>query len=175
MEGPRVANPQRMEVMNPASHAYTHWIAGALDWEKKSQGGAGERMPKYTESRRTPPLAYKVGDDVMLSTAHLKLKRPSPKLDQHFISPFQIQQHISPTVLRLTLRHKWKMHPTFHVTDVELFVPGNRPVNYIWTAYKCAEIKADEEYDMDEIKISNKCWNGIPYHVESLRFPTKND
>ena len=27
---PELQNPQRTEVMNPASHAYAHWIAGAL-------------------------------------------------------------------------------------------------------------------------------------------------
>ena len=58
---------------------------------------------KYADTRRTPPLAYKVGDTVMLSTAHLKLKRRSQKLEHKFISPFQIQQLISPTVVRLTL------------------------------------------------------------------------
>ena len=28
---PESQYPQRTEVMNPASHAYAHWIAGALD------------------------------------------------------------------------------------------------------------------------------------------------
>ena len=28
---PELQNPPRTEVMNPASHAYAHWIAGALD------------------------------------------------------------------------------------------------------------------------------------------------
>ena len=92
--------------MNPASHAYAHWIASALERGKTALIAARERMIKYANTRRTPPLAYKVGDAVMLSTAHLTLKRPSRKLDQKFIGPFQIQQLISPTVVRLTLPHK---------------------------------------------------------------------
>ena len=82
-------NPQRMEVMNPASHAYAHWIAGALDRGKKAPVAAWERMTKYADARRTPLPVYKVGDVVMLSTTHLKLKRPSRKLDHKFIGPFQ--------------------------------------------------------------------------------------
>ena len=116
--------------MNPASHTYAHWITGALECGKKALLAARERMTKYADSRRTPPPAYKVGDAVMLSTTHLMLKRPSRKLDYKFNGPFKIQQHISPTALRIMLPHKWRTHPTFHVAEVKPFVPGNRPVDY---------------------------------------------
>ena len=142
--------------MNLASHAYAHWIAGALDRRKKALEAARERRTKYADTRRTPPPAYKVGDAVMLSTAHLKLKRPSRKLDHKFIGPFQIQQLISPTAVRLTLPHKWKTHPKFHVGEVEPFVQGNRPVDYKQTLRDCADIEADEEYNVEEIKRSIK-------------------
>ena len=127
---PELQNPQRTKAMNPSSHAYAHWIAGALNRGKKALEAARERMTKYADTRRTPPPAYMVGDAVMLSTAHLKLKRPSRKLDHKFIRPFQIQQLISRTAVRLTLPHKWKTHPTFHVAEVKSFVQGNWPVFY---------------------------------------------
>ena len=82
--------------MNSASHAYAHWIAGALERGKKALLAAPERMSKFANTRRTPPPVYKVGNAVMLSTAHLTLKRPSRILDHKFIRPFQIQQLISP-------------------------------------------------------------------------------
>ena len=103
---PESQNPQRTEVMNPPSHAYAHWIAGALECGKTALIAAPERMTMYTDTRRTSPPAYKVGNAGMLSTAHLTLKRPSRKLDHKFIRPFQIQQLISPTAVRLTLPHK---------------------------------------------------------------------
>ena len=102
---PESQNPRRTEVINPASHACTHWISGALNRGKKALEAARERMINYANTRRTPPPAYKVGDAVMLSTAHLKLRRPCRKLDHKFIGPFQIQQLISPTAVRLTLPH----------------------------------------------------------------------
>ena len=126
---PESQNPLRMEVMNPASHAYADWIGGALDQGKTALKAARERITKYADTRRTAPPAHKEGDAVMLSTAHLKLKRPSWKLDHKFIGPFQIQQLISPTAVRLTLPHKWKTHPTFHVAEVKPFVQGNRLVD----------------------------------------------
>ena len=47
---PELQNPQRTEVMNPASHAYAHWIAGALDRGKKALEAARERMTKYANT-----------------------------------------------------------------------------------------------------------------------------
>ena len=75
---------------NQASYAYAHWIAGVLDRGKKALEAAQERMTKYADTRGTPPPVYHVGDAVMLLTAHLKLRRPSRKLDHKFIGPFQI-------------------------------------------------------------------------------------
>ena len=172
---PKTQNPQRTEVMYPASHAYAHGIAGALERGKTALIAARERITKYADIRRTPPPAYKVGDAVMLSTAHLALKRPSQKLDHKFIGPLQIQQLISPTAVRLMLSHKWRTHPTFHVAEVELFVPGNRPVDYNKVRREVADIASDEEYDVDEIKGSIKRRNSILYHVKWLGFPKKND
>ena len=132
-------------------------------------------MTKYADTRRAPPPAYKVGDAVMLSTAYLKHKRPSWKLDHKFIGPFQIQQLISPTAVRLTLPHKWKTHPTYYVAEVEPFVQGNRPIDYRKTQRACADIEADEEYDVDEIIGSIKRRNSVLYHVKWLRFLKKTD
>ena len=172
---PESQNPQRTDVMNPASHAYAHWIAGTLDRGKKPLEAASERMIKYADTRRTPPPAYKVGDAVMLSTPHLKLKRPSWKLDHKFIGRFQIQQLIPPTAVRLMLPHKWKTHPTFHVVEVAPFVQGNHPVDYERTLRDCADIEVDEEYDVDEIQGSIKCRNSILYHIKWLGSLKKTD
>ena len=132
-------------------------------------------MTKYADTRRTPPPAYKVGDAVILSTAHLKLRRPSWKLDQKFIGPFQIQQLIFSTAVRLMLPQQWKTHPTFHIAEVEPFVQGNRPVDYERTLGECADIEADEEYNLDKLKGSIKRRNSVPCHIKWLGFQRKKD
>ena len=93
---PESQNPQRTEVMNPASHSYAHWIAGALDRGKKALEAAREKMTKYTDTRRTPPPAYKVGDAVMPSTANLQLKRHSRKLDHNSSVPSKFSNSSAP-------------------------------------------------------------------------------
>ena len=54
-------------------------------------------------------------------------------------------------------------------------MPGNHPVDYDKTLRECADIEADEEYDMDEIKGSIKRRNSVLYHVKWLGFPKKTD
>ena len=52
---------------------------------------------------------------------------------------------------------------------------GNRPVDYEKTLRECADIEADEEYDVDEIKGSIKRRNSVLYHVKWLGILKKTD
>ena len=47
---PESQNPQRTEVMKPASHAYAHWIAGALERGKMALIAAHKQMTKYADT-----------------------------------------------------------------------------------------------------------------------------
>ena len=64
---------------------------------------------------------------------------------------------------------------SFYVAEVEPFVQGNRPVDYEKTLRERADIMADEEYDVDEIKASIKRRNSVLYHVKWLGFSKKTD
>ena len=48
---PELQSCQRMEVMNLASHAYTHWIAGKLKHGKKALLATCEQISKYADTR----------------------------------------------------------------------------------------------------------------------------
>ena len=73
----------------------------------------------------------------------------------------------------LTILQKWKTYPTFHVAEVESLVQGNRPVDYKRTLCECADIEADEDYNVDEVKGSIKRQNSVLYHVKWLGVPKK--
>ena len=92
---PKTLNLQRTEVMNPAAHAYAHWIKGSFEKGKIVLDAARKRMSENTDNRRIPPPAYKIGDPVMLSTRHIKTKKPSGKLDHKYLGPFQIDNHLA--------------------------------------------------------------------------------
>ena len=52
---------------------------------------------------------------------------------------------------------------------------GKRPVDYEKVLREVADIEADEEYDVDEIKGSIKRRNSVLYHVKWLGFPKTKD
>ena len=112
----------------------------------------------------------------MHSIKHIKIKRPSRKLDHKFLGPFQIDKIISPTAERLILPQTAKTHPSFHVSEIEPFVPGKRPIpDFTKILREVRDIEADEEYDVDGIKGSITRRKKILYHVKWLGYPKKND
>ena len=65
-------------------------------------------------------LVFKVGDKVLLSSAHIQLAsqvaRPSKKLQSLFIGPYLIVEIISPVAYHLALPPTLKIHPVFHIS-----------------------------------------------------------
>ena len=65
-------------------------------------------------------MTIKVGDKVLLSSAHIQLAsqvaRPSKKLQSRFIGPYLIVEIISPVAYHLALPPTLKIYPVFHVS-----------------------------------------------------------
>ena len=79
-------------------------------------------------------------------------------------------------MVRLILPKKWKTLPSFHVSELESFVPGNCQVpDFTKVLQKVIDIEADEEYDVDEVKGSITRMNRVLYHVKWLGYPKKKD
>ena len=80
---------------------------------------AKEAQAAYANKRRQD-LSFKVGDQVKLDTAHLKLKgQKSKKLKDRFIGPFPVIEIINPVAYRLQLKPSMsRVHPVFHVSKL---------------------------------------------------------
>ena len=63
--------------------------------------------------------SFNVGDQVLLSTAHLQIdaekRRPLRKLQAKFVGPYIISSVISPTAYKLDLPATMNCHPVFHI------------------------------------------------------------
>jgi hypothetical protein len=131
-------------------------------------------MGKYADKSRKEHPSYEVGNLVMLNGQHLKTKRPSRKLDHKYHGPFQIERIISPTAVRLTLPHKWRKHPTFHVSEIEPYQSGSHEIiDPAKVLRESDDLEADEEYDVEDIKGCVKRKNRVLYHVKWLGWPLK--
>ena len=72
---------------------------------------------KIQAGRRRRERIFCVGEQVLLSTEHLKLKNePIRKLRKRFVGPFFITKRIGPVAYELELPQTWKIHPVFHTS-----------------------------------------------------------
>ena len=91
---------------------------------------AQERQAQYANQHRRNEQ-FKIGDQVLLSTAHLTaqadVQRPLKKFRPKFIGPYPISAVISSTAYRLTLPHTLKIHPVFHISLLKRHNPNSFP------------------------------------------------
>jgi Reverse transcriptase (RNA-dependent DNA polymerase)/RNase H-like domain found in reverse transcriptase/Integrase zinc binding domain/Chromo (CHRromatin Organisation MOdifier) domain/Integrase core domain len=83
-------------------------------WRQASESAAKYYNNKHKE--RT----YAVGDNVMLSSRHIRLRRASKKLADKFLGPFPITKKFGKNAYQLRLPKTYgRIHPTFHVSLLE--------------------------------------------------------
>ena len=173
---PETVNPRKAEASNPASEAYAHWARKSIETNRRMLEAAQERMVRYADRKRKEACKYRVGDMVLLSARTLRTKRPSRKFDHKFHGPFQIEKVVTPAAVRLTLPRKWRTHPTFHVSELEPYVVGERPAPDLAKILREADdLDASEEYDVEEVVASVKRRNRVLYLVKWLGYPKKRD
>jgi RNase H-like domain found in reverse transcriptase/Integrase zinc binding domain len=80
---------------------------------------AMQRMAERSFGQKYQP--WKVGDKVWLSAANLRLKLPSRKLAPKRYGPFTIMAVLSPITFTLQLPPQWKIHPTFHASQLSSY------------------------------------------------------
>ena len=77
---------------------------------------ACDDMTRYADQHRGSAPEYKVGDKVWLSTKDIKINRPSRKLTERQLGPFEIVKIISPNVVKLKLPMSFKIHDIINVS-----------------------------------------------------------
>jgi len=100
-------------------------------------------VAKSANKKRLEGPTLKRGDKVFLSQKNLKTKRPSKKLDNLRIGPFEVEEAIGPVNAKLRLPKGTRIHPVFHKSLLEPAPPD-------------AELQADleledEEYEVEEV------------------------
>ena len=96
------------------------------------------------------PAQFAVGDRVLLSTRHLRLRGVPAKLQRRYVGPFTIIEVIGTQAYTLELPEDWKIHNTFHVSLLKPWKQGT------WRQEEESGVPElqqddDEEYEIEKV------------------------
>ena len=82
---------------------------------------------EISANRRRRPAPNLIHSKVWLLRQHVSTKRPLSKLDVRRLGPFSIIEPIGSSAFRLQLPSSMQIHPSFHVSLLELHVENTFP------------------------------------------------
>ncbi|MBW0464231.1 hypothetical protein O181_003946 [Austropuccinia psidii MF-1] len=86
------------------------------------------RLKKYADRNSAIPPDFQPGSKVWLASKNIKTTRPTKKVSERWLGPFEVIQKISSHAYHLKLPQKWNsIHPVFHVSLLEPVKHSNIP------------------------------------------------
>ena len=114
------AQVNQMSTNETANQMFTH-MNDILATAKNNLQHAQERQTRNANKHRQQ-VNFQVGDQVLLSTANLKIDDRARKLTSKYIGPFTIKNKISDVVYELELPSSLgRIHPVFHVSRLRTY------------------------------------------------------
>ncbi|MBW0586840.1 hypothetical protein O181_126555 [Austropuccinia psidii MF-1] len=105
----------------------------------------------YADKGRANPPVFNPGDKVWLSSKNIKSIRPTKKLSERWLGPFQILKKVITHAYHLKLPSQWKsIHPVFHISLLE---PAKTPTIPNWHQEPPPPIIIDEEEEWEVSQI----------------------
>ena len=129
-----------------AEQMITYWNA-AKDGLRHAQ----EVMQSVYNRTKRAPIKYQIGDKVMLNARHLKLHRPSAKLAEKALGPFEILSKEGHSAYHLKLPKSWTIYPVFNETLLRPHIGPKFPGQDIYDRPPPDLIDEQEEFDVEEI------------------------
>ena len=130
---------------------------------------AQRRYQVSADSRRKPPPEFKIGSKVFVKAEFFRTTRPSKKLSEKFLGPFEIIAQPGSHSFTLKLPDSMRLvHPVFHVSMLEPFTPNTIP-NREETPPPPVEIEGELEYELEAIldsKLDRRCRVPLLYLVK---------
>ena len=133
------------------SREYAVDLGDLQDALKANIKSAQERYQTAADKRRLPAPEFKVGQHAFVKAQFFRTTRPSKKLADKNLGPFEIIAQPSPSSFTLRLPASMRMvHPVYHVSMLEPHIPSTIP-NRVAEPPPPLEIEGEIEYEIAEI------------------------
>jgi hypothetical protein len=109
---------------NPTANQMLTDMNTSIAKAKENIKAAQQRQAHYANQHRRE-VVFKVGDQVLLSTANIRNENRAPKLTAKYIGPFAITRVVSDVAYELELPVTLKIHNVFHVSKLRKYVDGS--------------------------------------------------
>lgn len=117
--------PSTANVTSPTAAESVRALTQLHEHLRKEVAKANKASSEYYNRHRMPAPTFDVGQKVWLSARNIKSARPSNKLDDKFLGPFQVAEQVSSHAYRLKLPSTLKIHDVFHVQLLEPYKPNS--------------------------------------------------
>jgi len=109
----------RQSQLNPSADERANHLRCIRLFLRRQLEQAVKSMKKYADQHRSDSPAYALGDLVMVKRTEWNTTRPCPKLEDRLAGPFPITAKINDVTYSLKLPATWRVHNTFHVSQLE--------------------------------------------------------
>lgn len=137
---------------------------------------AKEDMKRWYDRKARDDPGYKVGEKVWLETTNLRVERPSRKLSEKRLGPFEVLEKIGQTSYKLKIPKSWQVKtPVFHASLLHKYTPPSFDVQRVPDPPP-PEVRDDvEEYHVEEVVDSRVQRGKLQYRVHWAGYPLKKD
>jgi hypothetical protein len=149
-------------------------------WRKvKSASEAAQlRQKRYADQHRHDEH-YVVGDQVLLSTSHLKVigTERSPKLAAKWIGPFEVIGIVNENSYRLRLPSAMRVHPVINISRLRRYKRSDRfpsrPNPLPRPPPVVADAAAEPEWEVERVLAKRKHGRSWQYLIKWLGYPNE--
>jgi hypothetical protein len=121
-----------------------------------------KRITSYYNRYRSIKPMLKKGDKVYLIQRNIQTKQPSTKLDHKKLGLFKIKRIIGLVNYKLVLPKTMNIHPVFHISLLELVLPGILPA----PVTEIEPVNPNIKYEVEEILDHKRVRNYVKYLVK---------
>jgi len=118
------------------------------------------RYQGLADAKCTPAPDFKVGDQVYVKAKYFRSTRPSKKLSEKNLGPYNIIAQVGSLSFTLRLPDSMRtVHPVFHVSQLEPAIPNTIP-DWIHPPPPLVEVDGELEFEISEIldsKVDRRC------------------